>query len=759
MSTLDLPSLELLCPDVSPFVIKDFVHRMDPEYFEQFPLKTTALHIHLAEQLTAQKPCALHTHKDRRDLYSLHIVAYDYFSEFSSICGILSGFGFDIREAFIFTYTNHSTAQPSVKPSAHSLRTKRAWPHRPSATVPGLSKKKVVDVFRLQLLPGFSFSSKRQTELMTELTSVIQLLHINQFRQARNRVNRRLVETLGQLRSQATDFLHPVQIQFDNSCSSSETVLDIQSTDTPAFLYTFTNALAMRGLYIEKAKIEVKDTKVHNRLFIRGRHGGKIQNKKDQEELSAAAAIVKEFTHYLTWAPDPAKALEHFDQLLDQLLPEQKTLAWLKNKPVLSHLAQLFGSSDFLWEDFLRHQHSHLLPAMTSYQKGPLVRSKASLERDLRTQLAKAKNVKTRHSILNQFKDKELFRIDMKHLLEATPLPNFSYAITNLAEVILEQALKESLAIVRQRSPRPTLASGRPVPFSICGLGKFGGGEMGYASDIEVLFVYGTEEHLSSTPKGNPLEFFEYLVQEILRWIDAKHEGIFHIDTRLRPHGEKGLLANSLDEIQRYYSPQGMAAPFERQALIKLRHVAGDSNLGKKIETHRDTFVYSPQPWSLTTALALRDRQKIELVPKRKTHIKYSPGGIVDIEYLVQYLQIQYGATRPSLRTPNTLQALASLLRAKLLTKNQFSILQEDYLFFRNVIDALRMVRGNAQDLILPDPGSDPMIFLARRLGFMTQDWKTSAKALQQEIEHRMDRTHTLFLHLFRRRERRPKNT
>ena len=400
-----------------------------------------------------------------------------------------------------------------------------------------------------------------------------------------------------------------------------------------------------------------------------------------------------------------------------------------------------------------------LFRSMTQFQKGPLVRSKVSLARDVRTQLAKGKTVKTRKKILNQFKDKELFRIDMKHLLDDTPLPKFSQAITNLAEIILEQALKEALHTLRRHSPQPTLTNGRPVPFTICGLGKFGGQEMGYASDIEVLFVYGNPKAQLSQHGESQSEFFENLVQELLRWIEAKQEGIFHIDTRLRPHGDKGLLANSLDEIQRYYSASGMAAPFERQALIKLRHVAGNLPLGKAIEAHRDTFVYSPQPWSLPTALGLRDRQIQELVPKHKTHMKYSPGGIVDIEYLVQYLQIQYGATRPSLRTSNTLQALTNLLKSKLLRKNHAAILQEDYLFFRNVIDALRMVRGNAQDLILPDPGSEAMIFLARRLGFHTQEWKTSASALEQEIHHRMNRTHALFTQLFQSKNRRPKNT
>src|SRR5574341_1610961 len=102
-------------------------------------------------------------------------------------------------------------------------------------------------------------------------------------------------------------------------------------------------------------------------------------------------------------------------------------------------------------------------------------------------------------------------------------------------------------------------------------MGKFGGRELGYASDIEVLFVYGGGGRTSGKQALDNSEYFERLAQAILRSIEAKQEGIFHLDVRLRPHGGKGLLANTLDELHHYYSPSGLAAPFERQALIKLR--------------------------------------------------------------------------------------------------------------------------------------------------------------------------------------------
>ena len=148
-------------------------------------------------------------------------------------------------------------------------------------------------------------------------------------------------------------------------------------------------------------------------------------------------------------------------------------------------------------------------------------------------------------------------------------------------------------------------ANKKPCPFAVLGLGKFGGRELGYASDIEVLFVYGGVGRTSGKQGIENSEYFERLAQELLGWIEAKQEGIFHLDIRLRPHGGKGSLTNALEESASYYSPTGLAAPFERQAMIKLRHIAGDAALGNQLEAYRDSFVYGGEPWDLPIGLDL----------------------------------------------------------------------------------------------------------------------------------------------------------
>lgn len=739
------PIIKPLCPGVDEDVVRDFLHRMDREYLCEFEPAQIAQHIQLVARLDSDHPCQVAFASRANGLTDVVVVAYDYFSEFATICGLLSAFGLDIREGSIYTFAE-AEAQPPVRRASTAPRGR--FQRRP-----GLARKKIVDLFRVRPMPGIRFDSAEHARFAEELDRMIRLLDAQRFQEARNRVNRHLVEMLGHRRAEFTGLLNPVRIHFDNQQSPADTVIDIRSVDTPAFLYAFANALAMRGIYIRKARFEHVGSELHDRFFIRGRHGQKIEDVHEQQELKLTATLIKQFTHFLTWAPDPGKALESFDRFLDNLLEgarDGRALDFLKEKKTLTTLARLLGTSDFLWEDFLRRQHTNLLPMLENYQRIPLVRPRPEMTRELRKRVAAARSEEQRRRTLNQYKDEEMFRIDMKHLLDPTsPLTDFSLALTELAELVLDQTVRDCQLKLSRTYGLPHLADGRPCPFAVLGMGKFGGRELGYASDIEVLFVYeGSGKTTGRTPLDNS-EYFERLAQEILQWIEAKQEGIFHLDVRLRPHGSKGLLANSLQELKTYYSPDGLAAPFERQALIKLRYVAGDEQLGRRVEAHRDSYVYSSRPWDVEAALDLRRRQVKELIEPGQINIKYSPGGLIDIEYGVQYLQLMYGHAHARLRTPNTLEALAALAQTGLLTSPEAAFLRDAYLFFRILIDGLRIVRGNAKDLVLPAPGSEDFLFLARRIGYTTETWEEGARKLEIDIQQRMAHTREFFTSRF----------
>ncbi|MBI4468419.1 MAG: hypothetical protein HY650_03750, partial [Acidobacteria bacterium] len=352
------------CPDVDEEIVRDFVSRMDSEYFERFEPLEVARHVELAGRLELRHPCQVSIEPERDDGFEIVIVAYDYFSEFAGICGLLSAFRLDIREGCSYTFTDPAPAssRPGAGPSS-----------RPRLGRPGLARKKIVDIFRVRALSGEAFTRDRQLLLVAELQTMVALLDEQRLPEARRLVNRRLVEGLGRSRIPFTSLLHPIRIHFDNATSTTDTVMDIRSIDAPAFLYTFVNALALRGIYIHQAQFEQRNGELRDRFWIRGRHGAKIEDPRHQHELQATAALIQRFAHFLPWAPDPAKAIEHFDCFLDRILEEtegadsERALAFLRDKKTMTLLARLLGASDFLWEEFLRRNHTDLLPMLEEY--------------------------------------------------------------------------------------------------------------------------------------------------------------------------------------------------------------------------------------------------------------------------------------------------------------------------------------------------------------------------------------------------------
>src|SRR5215475_5271655 len=397
-----LPSLHHLCEDIPPDNLQDFVGRMDQEYFRRFDSPTIARHIRQAATLMPDHLCELAIVVHGRESFELTIVAYDYFAEFVTICGLLSAFGLNIEEGQIYTFSEAAATMP----------TRTAWGGRPRTrpkTRPGLGRKKIVDVFRVQPVRGVSFGSEEQSRLAKEFSSMIRLLDVGQFEEARHAVNRHLVEQLGKHRGSFSGLLNPVQITFDNGQSPTDTIMDIRSDDTPAFLYAFANALAMRNVYIVKAQIEMNGGKLHDRFYVRNRYGQKLIDPTDQQQLRLTAVLIKQFTHALTWAPDPTKALEAFDQFLDLIVQEPKgkaqqlVLAFLSDKKTFPLLARLLGASDFLWEDFLRRQHQNLLPLLQRYRDAPLIKSQASLRKELGRLVSRARTDDARKDALNRF--------------------------------------------------------------------------------------------------------------------------------------------------------------------------------------------------------------------------------------------------------------------------------------------------------------------------------------------------------------------
>lgn len=711
-----------LCAGLRKQFVEDFLSRMDADYFETFTPEQIATHIELSSRVDTDHKVVVRIASTEEGDFEIIIVGYDYLSGFSILCGLLSAFGLDIRTGEI-----HSSSR-----QAGSGTTGR-----------------IVDVLRVVPKPGEFFSEGRHREFESELQILVELLAAGSPAEARERLNRFLIGRVEKMDEGLQGLVSPLDLTFDNSISAQWTVMEVVSEDAFAFLYAVSNALAMRGINIYKVKIRSEGNRVQDRFFVVSRWGRKIEDPHDQQRLRIAVSMIKEFTRFLLEAPDPAGALRRFDQFLDKLfeLPEEsypdRTIAFLASPEGMNMLAQLLGSSDFLWDDLLRIHFSELLPVLENFSKvrlrpGPA--HKDGLRSELRSLLENLHSLEEKKKALNAFKDRQVFLIDAAHIVQRDALTDFSYALTDLGEVVLEETTRVCLAELEGRSGAPRHSDGTPAAFAIFGLGKFGGREMGYASDFELLFVHDTAHHAT---------FFESLVRLIVDFIEARSHGIFHIDMRLRPYGNAGSWATSLEQFVKYYDAGGEAAPFERQALIKLRWVAVDANLGQLVVAHRDKFVYSDAPWNWADAMELRRRQMRELVKPGQINVKYSAGGIIDVEYAVQYLQLINGADHPLVRLSNTLEALERLRRLQIIRETDYSTLHKGYLFLRNLIDGLRIVRGDAMDLVLPGESSEEFKSLARRLGYRERDREKGAARLADDIRVWMGRVHEYFVTRF----------
>jgi len=359
-----------------------------------------------------------------------------------------------------------------------------------------------------------------------------------------------------------------------------------------------------------------------------------------------------------------------------------------------------------------------------------------------------ARSLADQEKRLNEFKDRQIFFIDLDHILDPRAgLQALSRGLTVLAEAVVSAASGFVCADVVRRFGSPKTVAGLDAKYAILGLGKLGGASLGYASDIELLFVYSDN---GRTEGSNPIEnaeFYDRLVKGVARFITAKREGIFHVDLRLRPYGNAGPLACSLESFCRYYAPEGQAHSYERIALVCLRAIGGDRDLGNRLERLRDEMIYFGGPLDLRELLDLRERQFKEKTEGGRLNAKFSPGGLVDIEYGVQILQVTYGKDFPQLRTPHINKALAALHGAGVLSEEETRRLSEAYRFLRHLINGMRMLRGSARDLFLPSVESDEYAHLARRMGYQRGGPLDPQEQLRIDFEK-----HTALVRLFAER-------
>lgn len=348
---------------------------------------------------------------------------------------------------------------------------------------------------------------------------------------------------------------------------------------------------------------------------------------------------------------------------------------------------------------------------------------------------------------LRRFKQLELLRVVLRdvdaELGEGGPgtAPGPAAELTAIAEACLVAALRAEL---REQASERGLASpdDLPVSISIIGMGTLAGGELTYASDLDVVFVH---EAVPGADDADANVLALTIAANVIRSLSAiTPDGTaFDVDADLRPEGRSGPLSRSLASYITYW--ERWAEPWEHHALLRVRSVAGDRDLGRRYEQEAARFAHV-SPFSDERIIATR-RMKARIEKERigrridpERHLKLGPGGISDVEWTVQLLQLQYAAARPALRTPSTLAALDAIQDEGLLAHGDVVWLREGYRFAVTIRNRLALLRQREVD-VLPS-GRDRLERVARAMGYgrgshqqLEADWFRHARHVRRVAE------------------------
>ncbi len=346
---------------------------------------------------------------------------------------------------------------------------------------------------------------------------------------------------------------------------------------------------------------------------------------------------------------------------------------------------------------------------------------------------------------LRRFRNQQMLRIIWRDLCHLAALDETFADLTSLAEICLAAAIEGNCSQLREKFGVPVDERGVEQHLTVIGLGKFGGGELNLSSDIDVMFCYGSNGECRGNSKRSLSneQFFTRLARAVITSLsDVTEEGFcFRVDARLRPFGDSGPLCTSLAALEQYYQREGR--DWERYALIKARPVAGEPGLGLELMGRVRPFVYRRYT-DFTAVEALQDMHASVSEDARRRDrlddIKRGPGGIREIEFLVQCFQLLRGGREPALQTPSLRRALAGIEELGLLNTETVTAIRADYVFLRRLENRIQALHDQQTHRV---PEGEDLLRLTRAMG--VADRVVLNQLLQQVRRSVTQRFHSLF--------------
>jgi [glutamine synthetase] adenylyltransferase / [glutamine synthetase]-adenylyl-L-tyrosine phosphorylase len=402
-------------------------------------------------------------------------------------------------------------------------------------------------------------------------------------------------------------------------------------------------------------------------------------------------------------SPDPDEALNQFERFVAAAGPRTAWLELLADRPdLLANLVRLCARGELVTQMLLAQPE--LLGSLADPATFAAEKTEAQFRAALAPVLGPGLSAPERKDLLRRLKQAEELRATWRMLLGVTDAERFSAELTALAEAALATAWLMAVEEQAARHGVPRDASGHFIDAVVIGVGKLGGRELSTGSDLD-LFVVFDEDGLTDGPGPIEAAVFYHQAVETLQALlgDITAAGIvFPVDLRLRPGSKGSGFAASLASMSQYY--REWADPWERQTLTRARLVVGDPALGRRVRRLIAALLYGPEavPPDLKEMRMLRERMEKELGKETPGlfHVKFGRGGLVDVEFITQALQLAHGRRHPGIRRPNTLQAIRAIGAAGLLREDDAATLDQHYRFLRRVSGSLRLFGARPSDTL-----------------------------------------------------------
>jgi glutamate-ammonia-ligase adenylyltransferase len=438
------------------------------------------------------------------------------------------------------------------------------------------------------------------------------------------------------------------------------------------------------------------------------------------------AKIDSDIDQSLTEIPESLRP--QAEQYLETLQPTLNELArCASTKNWRGVLPRVIATSDFVAQQLI--QQPRLLQDLS--ESGDLYRrfEDQEIHKIVRTFMGTANDVSQLKRQLRRARRRETVRLAFRALAGWADVPEILSGMSALADACIAQALDQLFLWALEKNGAPSKQGGTDrKSLVVLGLGKLGGGELNFSSDVDLIFAYGVEDDGVNGQASNH-EFYVRLGQSLIKILSETTEDgfVFRVDLRLRPNGESGPLALSLDAMEHYYQTHGRE--WERYALIKARVVAGDRRGGVELLERLRPFIYRKY-LDYGVIEAIRNMKSMinrELQRKGiRDNIKLGPGGIREIEFIAQALQLIRGGRQPSLQVRGALAALSRLSDSGDLTPQAMHELSDAYRFLRDTENRLQMIADRQNHTL---PGDDRgQTRLAYAMGY--PDWREFEAAL-----------------------------